>query len=188
MPILCEVHPALWLAWFTYWIISARGSKPSIRRETSAQRWAHSFPLMIAMLLFFRPQFAPPLAHPFWGRGETSFWIGTALLVSGLAFSIWARRVLGRNWSGTVTVKENHELVQSGPYRITRHPIYTGLLLALTGSALAQGLWSSLVALALCIVSFVIKLLREEAWMRETFGEKYDAYCARTRRLVPLIW
>jgi len=185
---LRELHPLLWLAWVVYWTVSARGIKPAARQETAGQRWMYSLPLMIAMVLFVRPQFVPPLAHPAWGHSYATYWIGTALLISGLAFSIWARRVLGRNWSGTVTVKEDHELIESGPYRFVRHPIYTGLLLALAGSTLAQGWWSSVVALVLCFVSFWIKLLREEAWMRETFGEKYEAYCARTKRLVPFLF
>ena len=115
-------------------------------------------------------------------------WVSVVLLIAGQLFAVWARDILGRNWSGTVTVKEDHELIQTGPYRLVRHPIYTGLLLALTGSALAQDRWSSVLAVVLVFVSFWIKLLREEAWMRETFGEKYDAYCARTKRLVPFVW
>jgi protein-S-isoprenylcysteine O-methyltransferase Ste14 len=184
---LRELHPLIWLAWVVYWVISARGIKPAVRRETAGQRWAHSLPLMLAMMLFIDPRFAPRLAQPFWHHGHWGYGIGTALLIAGLAFSIWARRTLGRNWSGTVTVKQDHELIETGPYRFVRHPIYTGLLLALAGSTLAQGLWGSVLAWALCLVSFLIKLRREEAWMRETFGEKYAAYCARTKRLVPWV-
>ena len=140
------------------------------------------------MVLFTFPHRFVRLFHLIFPPTWTLYWIGTALLVAGLAFSIWARVTLGRNWSGTVTVKEDHELIQSGPYRLVRHPIYTGLLLALAGSAVAQDRWSGVLGVVLIFVSFWIKLLREEAWMRETFGEKYDAYCARTKRLVPFVW
>jgi protein-S-isoprenylcysteine O-methyltransferase Ste14 len=116
------------------------------------------------------------------------YWLGTAILAGGLLFSVWARRTLGRNWSGMVTVKEDHELVQTGPYRFVRHPIYTGLLTAVAGSALSWNHWFAFYVVAIIFFSMWIKLLREEQFMRETFGEKYEAYCARTKRLVPFIW
>src|SRR6185312_1899697 len=74
-------------------------------------------------------------------RGIAVYWIGIALLIAGLGFSIWARRRLGRNWSGTVTVKHDHELVRTGPYRWVRHPIYTGILLGFVGSTVALDEW-----------------------------------------------
>jgi len=183
-----DLHLALWLGWLAYWLISAIGTKRTVRRETPAQRWIYALPLAGAMFLYTYPRRSGPLFQLVFPPTWTLYWIGTGLLVAGLAFSIWARVTLGRNWSGVVTVKENHELVQTGPYRLVRHPIYTGLLVALLGSAVAQDRWSSLLAVALIFVSFWIKLLREEAWMRETFGTKYDAYCERTRRLVPFVW
>jgi protein-S-isoprenylcysteine O-methyltransferase Ste14 len=188
-PVLAgDLHLALWLGWLLYWFISARGTKRTVRRETLAQRWIYALPLAVAMVLFTMPPRSVHLLALIFPPTWTLYWIGTALLVAGLAFSIWARVTLGRNWSGIVTVKEDHELIQTGPYRLVRHPFYTGLLLALTGSALARDRWSSVAAVALIFVSFWIKLLREEAWMRETFGEKYEAYCARTKRLVPYVW
>jgi len=200
--ILYDLPPFLWLAWVIYWIISARSVKQTVRRETWQQRLPYSLPFAFGIALFWFPHHFPFLLHRVIGdtftisptetgvRIEeiyTAYWIGTGLLVAGLLFSVWARVILGTNWSGTVTVKENHELIQTGPYRWVRHPIYTGLLLALIGSALAQDLWSSVLALALMFVSFWIKLLREERWMRETFGAQYEQYCAHTARLVPFV-
>ena len=82
------------------------------------------------------------------------FWLGLALVVLGLAFSVAARVWLGGNWSSMVTLKQDHELIRSGPYRWVRHPIYTGLLLAILGSAIALGEWRGLIALALVTVAF----------------------------------
>jgi protein-S-isoprenylcysteine O-methyltransferase Ste14 len=180
------LHPALWLAWIAYWIISARGLKRVVRREKPGQRLLYTLPLVIGASLLAAARHFLFLPRPL-PMSYTLYWSGTALLVAGLVFAIWARITLGANWSGTVTVKENHELIQTGPYHLVRHPIYTGLLLALLGSALAQDLWTSLAAVALFFFSFWIKLLREEQFMRETFGEKYAAYCARTKRLVPFL-
>lgn len=181
------LHPAIWIAWIIYWKVSAVGVKPMAREETPGQRFRHYGPIIAAMILFWNPQLFPRLARHIIAPGYTMFAIGTAVLVAGLAFSVWARVVLGRNWSATVAVKQGHELVQSGPYRWVRHPIYTGILAGLAGSAIAQDRWTGLVAVALVFAGFWFKLRREEAWMRETFGEKYDAYCAKTARLVPFV-
>jgi protein-S-isoprenylcysteine O-methyltransferase Ste14 len=85
-------------------------------------------------------------------------------------------------------VKVDHELIQTGPYRWMRHPIYTGLLLALAGSALAQNLRIDLAVLPLAFLGFWIKLRREEDWMHQQFGAAYETYCARTSRLVPFLF
>ena len=113
--------------------------------------------------------------------------MGTGLLVAGLLIAVWARMTLGRNWSNVVTVKGDHELVRTGPYRWVRHPIYTGLLLALAGSALSQDLRIDLVVVPLAFLGFWIKLRREEIWMRGQFGPAYDTYCAQTARLIPYL-
>ena len=108
--------------------------------------------------------------------------------MTGLAFSIWARRVLGRNWSAIVTLKEGHELVTRGPYALVRHPIYTGLLLGFLGSAIARGRWSGLLATALFFLSALRKYRLEERWMWERFGDDYDAYRSRVKAIVPYLF
>jgi protein-S-isoprenylcysteine O-methyltransferase Ste14 len=85
-------------------------------------------------------------------------------------FTVWARVHLGMNWSGTVTVTEGHELITSGPYAVVRHPIYTGLLLAFGGSALARAALRGILAVALAFWSLWRKLRIEKTWMREQFG------------------
>jgi protein-S-isoprenylcysteine O-methyltransferase Ste14 len=110
------------------------------------------------------------------------------LTLAGLLFSAWARVHLGGNWSGIVTVKEDHELVRSGPYGIVRHPIYSGLLLAVVGSALARGEWRGVVAVVIVFWAFRRKMQTEERWMRERFGNGYQAYSERVPALVPFIF
>lgn len=114
----------------------------------------------------------------------------TALLltVAGCAFAIWARFTLGRNWSGRVTVKDDHELVTRGPYALTRHPIYTGLLVALAGTALAVGQWRGVVALVVILIAFVLKMAQEEKMMVQTFPAAYPAYRQRVKALIPGIF
>ena len=109
------------------------------------------------------------------------------MLAAGLGFAVWARRCLGRNWSGIVTVKQGHELIRSGPYALVRHPIYTGLLLAILGTASAIGEWRGLIAFVLITAGFVLKLRIEEDFISETFGEQYARYRAEVPALIPFI-
>jgi len=113
------------------------------------------------------------------------FWVAAAVTTAGFGFAVWARLHIGRNWSGTVTLKENHELITTGPYAIVRHPIYTGLLLAVVGSALARGEWRGVVAVLVTWLALWRKFRLEEAWMLELFGEQYAAYRRRVPALVP---
>ena len=107
------------------------------------------------------------------------------MLVVGLVFSVWARVHLGRNWSGVVTVKQGHELIRTGPYAYVRHPIYTGLIAAMVGTAIASGTVRAAIGVLIIAASFVVKLRREEVFMRETFPGEYPRYAAEVPALVP---
>jgi protein-S-isoprenylcysteine O-methyltransferase len=107
--------------------------------------------------------------------------------VAGLGFSLWARFALGRNWSGTVTIKRDHELVRSGPYAIVRHPIYSGILLALLATAIARGHLGAFVGLAVAALTLRLKALSEESFMVEQFGAQYSAYQREVKALIPFV-
>jgi protein-S-isoprenylcysteine O-methyltransferase Ste14 len=178
--------PALWLAWLLYWWLSAHAVKDTQRSESALSRWLHVGPLLLAGWLLAAP--AVPievLNERFLPPSEFADLSGLALLVVGLAFSVWARHHLGTNWSGTITVKHAHELVRSGPYRCVRHPIYSGLLLAFLGSALVLGEWRGLVGLVIFWAALLRKLRVEEQWMREHFGTEYAQYQTHTGALLP---
>lgn len=113
---------------------------------------------------------------------------GLVVTIAGCAFAIWARLALGSNWSGKATVKANHELVTSGPYAVARHPIYTGLLLAVVGTALAEGEWHGLLACVLILLAFIVKMSQEERLMMQTFPAAYPAYRLRVKALIPGIF
>ena len=118
-------------------------------------------------------------------RSPLRFGGALALAAAGLAFTVWARVHLGRNWSGSVTLKEGHELILSGPYAWVRHPIYTGLLMALLGSAVACGELRAAIGLGVVAAAFVRKLRIEERFMRESFPQQYPRYCAQVPALIP---
>ena len=173
----------MWLAWLGYWMAAAAGAKRDSRRETPGSRFAHLLPLGLAILLIS----VPPHFGRFLPRMWAFYWLGVALLAAGLGFACWARVHIGRNWSGVVTVKQDHELVRSGPYRIVRHPIYSGLLLAFLGTAVARGDWQALLAVPLVLVAFWRKIRLEEQWMEEQFPRDYPGYRATVAALVPFL-
>lgn len=177
----------LWLIWAFYWIVAARSVKPVRLR---APGWTRALLLAQAILTAI---LLAPRGWSGWlwieliGGGWTRYWIAVAVIVVGLALSIWARRALGANWSGAVTVKEGHELVQSGPYRWARHPIYTGVLLMILGTGLASGRVHGLLAFPIALVALRLKSLLEERWMRSEFGERYAVYQKHSWALIPFV-
>lgn len=179
---------ALWMAWAVYWFVAARSVKADRRQESAASRAGHIVPLGIAAALLWLPTLPGGfLCGRFMPNAPATFYVGVAVLAFGLGFSVWARRVLGRNWSGIVTVKQDHELVRSGPYRRVRHPIYTGLLIAFAGSAIARGEWRGILAVLIVLAALWRKLRLEERWMIETFGDAYLRYRSEVRALIPFV-
>lgn len=178
----------LWLAWFAYWGLSASKVKATAREESVASRAAHLVPMVLALVLIM------PIPLPLGFLGErvlpdapAAHWIAAAIVAAGLAFTVWARVHLGRNWSGTVTVKNDHELIRSGPYRFVRHPIYSGALLAIVGTSLARGDWRGPFAVSILFVALWRKLQHEERWMAEAFGEDYAKYQSEVSALIPFV-
>jgi protein-S-isoprenylcysteine O-methyltransferase Ste14 len=159
-----------------------------VYRETQAQRLRYWVLLVIACFLQL---YGRRLPYPFHIRilphVALNAWAAAVLCVIGLAFAIWARVTLGRNWSGVVTLKEEHELVERGPYRFVRHPIYTGILTMFFATALAQGHLSGFVGTLLLFASFWIKLRDEEKLMLQQFPERYADYRRRTKRIIPFV-
>lgn len=175
-----------WIAWMAYWFVAARFTKPTAREESVASRIAHITPLLLGIILLAAPHFPfAGLDHRFLPSGLTKFWIGATLVAGGLLWSVWARIYLGDNWSGTVTLKQEHALIRGGPYRFTRHPIYSGLLLAIFGSAIARGEWRGLVAFALVLFALRRKIVTEERFMTEQFPDDYPRYRAEVPALIP---
>ncbi len=182
------LFPALWLSWAAYWSLTSRNVKAIARQESSRSRLSHMVPLAVAIVLLWLPGFPVPwLGDRFMPRAAWMFWSGALLTFGGILFTVLARVHLGKNWSATVTIKQGHELISSGPYAIVRHPIYSGLLLAFVGSALARGEWRGVVAVLIAFVALWRKLRLEERWMREQFGEQYEAYARRVAALLPYI-
>jgi protein-S-isoprenylcysteine O-methyltransferase Ste14 len=185
-PLYHGLIPALWLIWLVGWAIAGWRTKPVLRAEDIGSRLLHLVPLCLGIvLLMFRRAGGPLLAMRIFPQSVWSFWAGAALIVLGLGFAAWARIRLAGNWSGTVTLKHDHSLIRSGPYRLVRHPIYTGLLIAILGSAIAEAEWRGLVALALITGSFLRKIAIEERFLTAQFGDAYTRYREEVPALFP---
>ncbi|MGB0050951.1 MAG: isoprenylcysteine carboxylmethyltransferase family protein [Terracidiphilus sp.] len=180
--------PVVWILFVVYWQIKAIRTKTTQRLEPLASRILRVFIFIIAIALVSTNRIPLPwLYHPLWPVGLLPFWLGAAVTIAGLLFAVWARVHLGRNWSRSVTIKQDHELITTGPYAAVRHPIYTGLLIALLGTAIALSQVRGFIMLVLFFIAFWIKLRMEEQWMRSQFGEKYAAYAHHTAALVPFL-
>src|SRR3954463_7753176 len=177
-----------WGVFVLVWLAAAFTNKSSVYRESAAQRLRYTILIIIAWLLLAKARRLPhPLDFRMFGCNDIIASVAAILCVVGLAFCVWARATLGRNWSGTITLKENHELIVRGPYRLVRHPIYTGLLAMLMATAIQQGHLAGVIGVGLVFVSFWIKLSEEEEVMVKQFPDEYAAYRQRVKRIIPLI-
>jgi protein-S-isoprenylcysteine O-methyltransferase Ste14 len=189
MPLSHSIVLALWLGLIVLWAISATTAKRTIKR--SPWRKEVGIRLLIVALIVIawrtpsvrdaleRVQFA---TH----RNAALTWIGVALCAIGVGLAASARVQLGRNWGMPASLKENPDLVTAGPYRIVRHPIYSGLLIAMSGTVLAESiLW--LLPLVVSGFYFFVAARREERLMLEQFPEQYPAYMRRTKMLLPFV-
>jgi protein-S-isoprenylcysteine O-methyltransferase Ste14 len=174
---------ALWLGGFLF-------TKPVMRSQSVSPRLFH---LALGCLGF--AMLATRWFHIGWmasrfvpGSGpayQAIQWAGLVLTIAGCLLAASARIVLGGNWSGGATVKSSHELVVKGPYALTRHPIYTGFLLAVFGTALVVGEWHSLVSIVVIFLAIALKIGQEEILMLRAFPESYPRYRQQVKALIP---
>jgi protein-S-isoprenylcysteine O-methyltransferase Ste14 len=186
MPAPYLIIQAAWIAFCVYWIWAARNQKRVQKREPPLARLLHVAYMVCGFVLLYSedPRFGV-LNRRFLPQREWIAMLGAVLAALGVAFAIWARRHIGRNWSGQVTIRKEHELIRSGPYARIRHPIYTGLLVALAGTAIAIGEYRAIVALAVIAVGFVVKAKREEAFLATQFGPAFDEHRRQTGFFLP---
>jgi protein-S-isoprenylcysteine O-methyltransferase Ste14 len=177
---------AMWWSWAAYWVVSSFYASAPKRVQTPAWRIAH----LLAIVAVFSLLSDSRLGQGFLGRRlmprtEMLFDCAALLTFLGLAFAVWARVHLGQYWSGSVTLKAGHRLIRTGPYALVRHPIYTGILLAVVGSALAVNEVRGWLAVAIVTATFVPKLRLEERWLTEEFGDEYRRYRREVKALIP---
>jgi protein-S-isoprenylcysteine O-methyltransferase Ste14 len=189
-----------WFIWAFTWIAAALWSNRTLKRPGIGQEWLYrtvtlaGFVLLLATAeryshghLTFDPTIAP-FSNPLWQLPPAAGWAMVAIVTAGFLFAWWARIYLGRLWSGSITRKEGHRVVDTGPYAIVRHPIYTGLIVAGFATAAATGMPRSLVGAVLLLVGYWLKARVEERFLRAELGaQAYDVYARNTAMLIPFV-
>ncbi len=187
MHYLAILNSACWGLFFAVWIggalYNAFAGPRITRRGSSGGTWSW---LLMGIAVYYILQISPLQPWPANFLFFSLFFhlLGAVLLVASTLFALWARFVLGTMWSSFVVVKTDHHLRTEGPYRITRHPIYTGILGMILGSALSVGPWA-LFAPLVALAVFLGKMQREERLLQETFGQAYVKYISQVPQLIP---
>jgi protein-S-isoprenylcysteine O-methyltransferase Ste14 len=172
-----------WSIFSLYWSAAARNTSPAVSSESSQSRRVHTFLVNIALLFVIVPcrGWSPSFLS---GTGWTA-WLGLSIQTTFLILAIWARRHIASHWSGEITIKVDHKLVRSGPYRFVRHPIYAAVLGMFFGSAIVSGQLLALLGLITAVFAYWRKIRLEEATLRRAFGQAYDVYQGQTGSLIP---
>ena len=177
---------ACWMIFFVVWLVAGMYTKRTVERSSSLWRVV----VVMAILAFVASRAARlPIFADFvlWPYSPTVGLIADAVVAAGLLTALWARFTLGTNWSGAITFKQDHALITSGPYALARHPIYTGMLLMMLGTAILSGHAAGFGFVAFVTLSLWLKAREEEKMMIKHFPDAYPKYRARVRALVPFI-
>lgn len=176
---------ACWSVFAITWVIAALFVKRTVERGSGWGRLSMIVVGAVVWRMMRNPQVLG--GRPLWTPTSLGDWLAAAVVVLGLLVTLWARLALGRNWSGDVTFKQDHELIERGPYRYVRHPIYTGLLLMALGTALLRPWASAFAACGILLIGLWFKLLAEERLLTRHFPEEYPRYRQRVHALIPYV-
>ena len=183
-----QVCGYLWLIFYALWMVAALRTKRAVERADWGKRLVYYVPVVLGCYLMFGKYFAMAwLQMRILPRTQGLAVAAIAITLAGMVFAFWARVYLGRNWSSIPTIKEQHQLIRGGPYRFVRHPIYSGIELAMAGTFLANGKVRGALAVVVLYIGWVIKSRMEEEFMVRTFGAEYEEYRRTTGALFPRI-
>ena len=177
-----------WLVSELYWGFHSRGNKETVYQQKTFVRTFAVVSTYVAFALIYIPFFSVGFfslrAIP---QNDVFGIAGVVLCGAGISFSIWSRRTLGKNWSGPVTLKKDHDLVWNGPYAIVRHPIYFGSLVSLTGSAMTTAEVRGFFGVILVLYALLRKIREEETLLGSHFKE-YAEYSLHVKKFIPFIY
>jgi protein-S-isoprenylcysteine O-methyltransferase Ste14 len=174
---------AMWCVIEIYWDVAKKNIAPETDSESRRSRWLHLLLCSAAQVLIFLPIHG--LRQRFLPASAIVDAVGLTLNAFGLVLAIWSRRCLGRYWSGKITIKVDHQLIRSGPYRLIRHPIYTALLSLYLGTAIVSGELHALIGWVLVLIAYLRKIRLEEKNLLKAFGEEYRSYQGESWALLP---
>lgn len=178
----------IWIVWLLSWVAASFWSGRTQRRVGTLESWTYRAGMIAGGILLV--PVTPRLLgeKQLWDVSYGQAYALAAVMVAGLSFTWWGRIYLGRLWSSAITRKENHRLIDTGPYGIVRHPIYTGLIVGLLATAAAEGRATALIGAALVIVGIWLKARSEERFLKGELGvDEYAAYSRRVPMLIPFL-
>jgi protein-S-isoprenylcysteine O-methyltransferase Ste14 len=177
-----------WIVGFAFWAVASIASKHTMRRQSHSSELGQGGIAGAGFVLLFNQQiYLGPLDWRLIPNSTSMAYVGFVAVVVGLGVMTWSRIALGRNWSAAVTIKKDHELVMSGPYAIVRHPLYSGVLLAMLGTALSFGTVRGFVAFLFTFGGWWLKSRTEERFMVKQFGARYRQYQQQSKALIPYL-
>ena len=178
----------LWGIFGSYWLYYWVGNKDDAYKQKSTTRMLVWFTLAVIFLSGYLPLPVNNILDiKLLNKTNLSGTTGDLVCCIGTIISIWSRKILGTNWSSVVTLKQDHELVESGPYKYIRHPIYTGMILGLIGTTIVIGNLKALIIIVVIIAGLIKKIFDEEKLLTANLTE-YSDYKKRTKRLVPFVY
>lgn len=182
----------IWSIFWIYWILAAIKTRSNVKKESSGQmkieRSVHIILVIIAYVITFfqfKNTFLWNRIIPNYGYAQ---YIGITILVLSLLFAIWARIVLGRNWSGAIQKVEGQRLVCSGPYKYIRNPIYTAMVCGFFGTFITFRSLTSFIGFCIILITYIIKINREQRFLIIEFGDEYEKYIKGSWALIPYIF
>jgi protein-S-isoprenylcysteine O-methyltransferase Ste14 len=188
MKVIELIFFGVWIIFYTYWLISAWRNRSPFKRKESRLSLLSSMTILIVIWMIFTSWLEPGLMLERIVPDTFFFaFIGLLVTCAGLGFAIWARVHLGTFWSGLPAIRVDHKIIRTGPYRIVRHPIYAGILLGVTGTAIALGYFWIICTIFLMLAAFLLKIRMEEKFLKEEFGEEYTRYKAEVKALIPFL-
>jgi protein-S-isoprenylcysteine O-methyltransferase Ste14 len=183
-----EINSFLWFILFAFWLLMSLNTKRTVRRQSSVARSLYLIAVIAAFAILYYSAFSLGfLKYRLFNSTHTTEICGILLTALGIGWAIWSRIILGTNWSGTITIKDSHELITRGPYSITRHPIYTGFILGMTGGAVTSGELRGVLSVLLFFAALDYKSRMEEKLLMETFPQ-YADYRLKVRKLIPFLY
>ncbi len=175
-----------WIVFVLYWIVSAIRTRDTLQTESFVSRYAILLIEVAGFVLLFRHSAGIGfLGNRFMHRTLASAIVGSILTWMGIGLAIWARYHLAEYWSARITIKEDHQLIRTGPYARLRHPIYSGIVLAAIGSAVVIDQWRCVLGVCLVLMGYCIKARKEETMLTQQFGDAFREHQKHAGFLIP---
>jgi protein-S-isoprenylcysteine O-methyltransferase Ste14 len=175
-----------WCLLAAYWLIAGFRVKRTAKHEPSGERMVHILFMVVGALLLYEPNLPWAFLYRRFLPDDVRLgWFGAIVAFLGALFAVWARWTIGKDWSAEVQIKQGHELIRTGPYRMIRHPIYTGLLVAVVGTSIVTAQVRSLLGLLIILFGFIRKAKKEESFLSAEFGPAFAEHRRRTGFFLP---